>query len=66
MINSEEKIDAAKKKFSEQVNRIKESSFVEGSGRQEKVKVLDMDDYEDAQKGRTGASIEYLGDLKVF
>jgi hypothetical protein len=59
-INSQEKIDTAKKKFTEQVNRIKESSFVEGSGKQLENKAL-MEDYEDAQKARTGASTIFGG-----
>ena len=59
-INSQEKIDAAKRKLTGQENRIKESSFVEGSGRQLENKAL-MDDYEDAQKARTGASTIFGG-----
>ena len=64
IINSQEKIDAAKEKFTKQVSGIKESSFVEGSARQLENKVL-MDDYEDAQKARTGASTIFGGPQRL-
>ena len=63
-INSQEKIDAAKRKLTGQANRIKESSFLEGSGRQLENKAL-MDDYEDAQKARTGASTIFGGPQRL-
>jgi len=60
----QEKIDAAKEKFRKQVSGIKESSFVEGSARQLENKAL-MDDYEDAQKARTGASTIFGGPQRL-
>ena len=64
IINPQEKIDAAKEKFRKQVSGIKESSFVEGSARQLENKAL-MDDYEDAQKARTGASPIFGGPQRM-
>jgi len=64
IINPQEKIDAAKEKFRKQVSGIKESSFVEGSARQLENKAL-MDDYEDAQKARTGASTIFGGPQRL-
>ena len=64
IINPQEKIDAAKEKFTKQISGIKESSFVEGSARQLENKAL-MDDYEDAQKARTGASPIFGGPQRM-
>ena len=64
IINPQKKIDAAKEKFTKQVSGIKESSFVEGSARQLENKAL-MDDYEDAQKARTGASTIFGGPQRL-